>query len=206
MDGAVDDEAALVEALTLLESQRMALLMYTSCAWFFNDLAGIETVQILRYAAQAASTCSWHWASPRHRGRGPRHAGARPQQRPRRGRRPGGVAPARRGQPPGRTGRIAAHLAMTGCWHATAGRRRRGASTATTARDLHDAPTAAGGRVRRAVVLTHRRTRRTTGLAPQALHLGGVFEVFGAVRPAPARATRTAPPATSPPWSRPLPG
>jgi hypothetical protein len=26
--------------------------MYTSCAWFFNDLAGIETVQILRYAAR----------------------------------------------------------------------------------------------------------------------------------------------------------
>ncbi|MGV3759046.1 MAG: DUF3536 domain-containing protein, partial [Actinomycetota bacterium] len=37
----------------LLDAQRNALLMYTSCGWFFNDLAGIETIQILRYAARA---------------------------------------------------------------------------------------------------------------------------------------------------------
>ncbi len=42
-----------VAARALLEAQRFALLMYTSCGWFFNDLAGIETVQILRYAARA---------------------------------------------------------------------------------------------------------------------------------------------------------
>ena len=30
--------------------QRSALAMYTSCAWFFSDPSGIETVQILRYA------------------------------------------------------------------------------------------------------------------------------------------------------------
>ena len=47
------DEAALVEALTLLEAERHALLMYTSCGWFFWDLAGLETVQVLRYAARA---------------------------------------------------------------------------------------------------------------------------------------------------------
>lgn len=41
-----------VVALTLLEAQRQAQLMYTSCGWFFNDLAGIETVQVLRYAAR----------------------------------------------------------------------------------------------------------------------------------------------------------
>jgi alpha-amylase/alpha-mannosidase (GH57 family) len=41
------------EARTLLEAQRFALLMYTSCGWFFNDLAGIETVQILQYAARS---------------------------------------------------------------------------------------------------------------------------------------------------------
>jgi alpha-amylase/alpha-mannosidase (GH57 family) len=40
-------------ARTLLEAQRHGLLMYTSCGWFFNDLAGLETVQILRYAARA---------------------------------------------------------------------------------------------------------------------------------------------------------
>jgi alpha-amylase/alpha-mannosidase (GH57 family) len=40
-------------ALTYLELQRMLLLMYTSCGWFFNDIAGIETIQILKYAARA---------------------------------------------------------------------------------------------------------------------------------------------------------
>ena len=33
--------------------QRYALLMYTSCGWFFADISGIETVQILKYAARA---------------------------------------------------------------------------------------------------------------------------------------------------------
>jgi hypothetical protein len=41
------------EAGLLLDAQRNALLMYTSCGWFFDDVAGIETVQILRYAARA---------------------------------------------------------------------------------------------------------------------------------------------------------
>jgi hypothetical protein len=40
-------------ARALLEAQRFGLLMYTSCGWFFNDLAGLETVQILRYAARS---------------------------------------------------------------------------------------------------------------------------------------------------------
>lgn len=41
-----------VRALRLLEMQRHALLMYTSCGWFFDDLSGIETVQILGYAGR----------------------------------------------------------------------------------------------------------------------------------------------------------
>jgi len=41
------------KALTYLELQRMLLLMYTSCGWFFNDISGIETIQILSYAARA---------------------------------------------------------------------------------------------------------------------------------------------------------
>ncbi|MBK8011213.1 MAG: DUF3536 domain-containing protein [Deltaproteobacteria bacterium] len=40
------------EALGLLEMQRHAMLMYTSCGWFFSDIAGIETIQILRYAGK----------------------------------------------------------------------------------------------------------------------------------------------------------
>jgi alpha-amylase/alpha-mannosidase (GH57 family) len=46
--------AGRVRALQLLELQRHAMLMYTSCGWFFNDLTGIETVQILRYAGRVA--------------------------------------------------------------------------------------------------------------------------------------------------------
>ncbi len=37
----------------LLEMQRHALLMYTSCGWFFDELSGIETVQVIKYAARA---------------------------------------------------------------------------------------------------------------------------------------------------------
>ncbi|HTQ80342.1 MAG TPA: DUF3536 domain-containing protein, partial [Thermoanaerobaculia bacterium] len=40
-------------AVKLLEMERQTLLMYTSCGWFFNDLAGIETLQILRHASRA---------------------------------------------------------------------------------------------------------------------------------------------------------
>jgi alpha-amylase/alpha-mannosidase (GH57 family) len=41
------------EAFCLLESQRMALYMFTSCGWFFDDISGIESIQILLYAARA---------------------------------------------------------------------------------------------------------------------------------------------------------
>ncbi|MDY7000433.1 MAG: DUF3536 domain-containing protein [Thermodesulfobacteriota bacterium] len=41
------------EALQLLEMQRMAMLMYTSCGWFFDELSGIETTQVMAYAARA---------------------------------------------------------------------------------------------------------------------------------------------------------
>ena len=41
-----------VRALTLLEMQRHTQLMYTSCGWFFTELSGIETVQVLKYAGR----------------------------------------------------------------------------------------------------------------------------------------------------------
>jgi alpha-amylase/alpha-mannosidase (GH57 family) len=47
------DEDEVVTSLQLLEMQRFAMLMFTSCGWFFDDLAGIEAVQILQYAARA---------------------------------------------------------------------------------------------------------------------------------------------------------
>lgn len=40
-------------ALMLLEMQKNALFMYTSCGWFFDEISGIETVQIMQYAARA---------------------------------------------------------------------------------------------------------------------------------------------------------
>jgi|CXWL01.1.fsa_nt_gi hypothetical protein len=47
------DEAARVRALTLLELQRCALMMFTSCGWFFDELSRLEPVQVLLYAAHA---------------------------------------------------------------------------------------------------------------------------------------------------------
>ncbi len=41
------------KALRLLELQRHAMLMYTSCGWFFDELSGIETVQVIQYACRA---------------------------------------------------------------------------------------------------------------------------------------------------------
>jgi hypothetical protein len=46
------DEEALRRAGILLELQRSAMSMFTSCGWFFYDVSRIETVQILRYAAR----------------------------------------------------------------------------------------------------------------------------------------------------------
>jgi alpha-amylase/alpha-mannosidase (GH57 family) len=42
-----------IRVLKLLELQRHAMLMYTSCGWFFDDISGIETIQILQYSGRA---------------------------------------------------------------------------------------------------------------------------------------------------------
>jgi len=47
------DEAERVRAWKLLELQRQVLLSYTSCGWFFDEVSGIETVQVIRYAGAA---------------------------------------------------------------------------------------------------------------------------------------------------------
>jgi alpha-amylase/alpha-mannosidase (GH57 family) len=46
-------EPEATAALKLLEIQRQAMLMYTSCGWFFDELSGIETVQVIQYAGRA---------------------------------------------------------------------------------------------------------------------------------------------------------
>ena len=44
--------AERVRALQMMEMQLHAQLMYTSCGWFFDDISGIETVQVIAYAAR----------------------------------------------------------------------------------------------------------------------------------------------------------
>jgi len=51
IDGLTSEEK--VKLMKLLELQRHALLMYTSCGWFFDEITGIETVQVILYAARA---------------------------------------------------------------------------------------------------------------------------------------------------------
>jgi hypothetical protein len=51
-------QAERVRALELMEMQRHAQLMYTSCGWFFDDISGIETVQIIAYAARVLQLAS----------------------------------------------------------------------------------------------------------------------------------------------------
>ncbi len=47
------DAAEKSQVLKLLEMQRHAMLMYTSCGWFFDELSGLETVQVIQYAGRA---------------------------------------------------------------------------------------------------------------------------------------------------------
>jgi len=47
---ALEDKPA---ALKLMELQRNALLSFTSCGWFFDEISGLETVQIMAYAKRA---------------------------------------------------------------------------------------------------------------------------------------------------------
>jgi alpha-amylase/alpha-mannosidase (GH57 family) len=50
--------------LRLLEMQRHTLLMYTSCGWFFTDLAGLETIQVMKYAARALQLGAYFATEP----------------------------------------------------------------------------------------------------------------------------------------------
>lgn len=42
----------LQRAIKLLQMHESAMSMYTSCGWFFNDIGGIETLQVMLYAGQ----------------------------------------------------------------------------------------------------------------------------------------------------------
>jgi len=47
-----------VRILELMEMQRNLMFMFTSCGWFFDDPAGLETLLILKHAAKAAETAT----------------------------------------------------------------------------------------------------------------------------------------------------
>jgi len=42
-----------VKLLKLFEMQRHAMLMFTSCGWFFDEISGIETLQVMKHASSA---------------------------------------------------------------------------------------------------------------------------------------------------------
>jgi alpha-amylase/alpha-mannosidase (GH57 family) len=166
-------------ALTLLEQQRHALLMYTSCAWFFWDLAGLETVQCLRYAARAidlleevgeeppveAFLSALAEARSNQAGEGD---GARVWHRH--------VLPARVTPE-----RVAAHLALRSVLDG----RDPGDTVAVwdVVDGYHRSATRGGlGVVAGTVTLRHRRTCRETSHTYAAVHLANL-DVTGAVRP-----------------------
>jgi len=167
-----------VEALSLLEAQRQALLMYTSCGWFFNDLAGIETVQVLRYAARAMDLLGELGEDA------PRDeflavlAEARSNQ-------PGegdGRAVWDRHVMPSRVDdrRVVAHLALADLLERGAFSGPLATYNVALERHRHDdrGPLALASGI---VTLTHRRTGRRTRHTYAALHLGGL-EIYGGSR------------------------
>jgi len=52
-------DAEKTKVLQLLEMQKLCMFMYTSCGWFFNEVSGIETIQILQYADKAIHYASY---------------------------------------------------------------------------------------------------------------------------------------------------
>jgi alpha-amylase/alpha-mannosidase (GH57 family) len=52
------------EALELMELERHAMLMYTSCGWFFDEISGIETVQIIAYASRVLQLAASLFGEP----------------------------------------------------------------------------------------------------------------------------------------------
>jgi alpha-amylase/alpha-mannosidase (GH57 family) len=53
-----------ITALELLEMERHTQLMYTSCGWFFDEISGIETVQIIAYAGRVLQLAAKLFGAP----------------------------------------------------------------------------------------------------------------------------------------------
>ncbi len=57
-------EAERIIALELLELERHTQLMYTSCGWFFDEISGIETIQIIAYAGRVLQLAAKLFGEP----------------------------------------------------------------------------------------------------------------------------------------------
>ena len=51
-----------------MEMERHLMMMYTSCGWFFDEISGIETMQVLRYSARALQLAEGLFAEPLEEG------------------------------------------------------------------------------------------------------------------------------------------
>lgn len=168
-------------ALTLLEMQRAAMLMYTSCGWFFADLSGIESVQVMKYAARLLDFFSELGLEVPERGFLERLAEATSNLASM----GNGADVYRRLVEPCRAGprRVAAHLATTGLalQHPADGElgdylfRHR-----NYRKEQHGRLTMATSRL----LLTERASARHYDFALAAIHLGGL-DFYGALRPFP---------------------
>jgi alpha-amylase/alpha-mannosidase (GH57 family) len=57
-------EAERITALELMELERHTQLMYTSCGWFFDEISGIETIQIIAYAGRVLQLAAKLFGQP----------------------------------------------------------------------------------------------------------------------------------------------
>lgn len=168
-------------ALAFLEMQRHAMLMYTSCGWFFADVSGPETVQVLRYAGRVLDFLEELGQEPDRAGFLDRLAEAR-SNLPEMGT---GADVYRRFVEPARVSaeRVAAHLAIAGL---AGGEESSGECAAhrfqkrSFRREQHGRLTLATGRLKLQTIATGRECEYAT----LALHLGGV-DFYGLVKPDP---------------------
>jgi hypothetical protein len=152
--------------------------MYTSCGWFFNDLAGLETVQVLRYAARVIDLLAELGEDPGEEaflaGLAAAESNVADEGDGRRIWR-NHVVPARVDP-----GRVVAHVALVGLLDEG----QMPAELASLAVQPVDARVTSRGAVALAsgrVALRHTRTGRRSDHAFAAMRLGGL-EVLGAVR------------------------
>lgn len=55
---ALNESSSSNRIMRIMEMQRHAMLMYTSCGWFFDEISGIETIQVMQYACRVIQLAS----------------------------------------------------------------------------------------------------------------------------------------------------